>query len=196
MSERSACYVTGSAGAVCCLAMHYENDGTPARRWRCYLAILLAVVYGALTGSKGLAVTLVLSLMFLSFMQRGTVRFAALAWVVSVGVVCIRAEAVCWLIISTWMQACRLIQYLRSWQRQFRNTGWVDWLRLIALWRCQQSLESVQTLSRFFLETANALGGRFEIPSIHAEYTPCLRVQGDEHYTIYFSYFKDSAGLA
>jgi len=52
-------------------------------------------------------------------------------------------------------------------------------------------LVSTQHPNRFFLETANAFGASFHIPSVHAAYTMVGPGQDTNTYTSYFSYFKD-----
>ena len=43
-------------------------------------------------------------------------------------------------------------------------------------------------IDRFFLETSNKLGARFEIPSLHAEYVELGPRYSSNVYTAYFAY--------
>ena len=171
------------------MAMHYENDGTRYRKWRSYFAILLAITYGVLTGSKGPAVTLMIGLMFVSFIRKQRVSLLTLGWVVGmvflffsgglllVNYIGIAAD----LSIDTFRLVAETVQY-------YWLSGLVAFNRIVQM---PNSLESTQTLGRFFLETANGFGARFTIPSIHAEFTPVSASQETNIYTIYVSYFKD-----
>jgi oligosaccharide repeat unit polymerase len=51
--------------------------------------------------------------------------------------------------------------------------------------------EHFQSVTRFFMETANSLGGSFHVPSVHAGYVPISDSEDTNVFTIYYSYFLD-----
>lgn len=176
--------------------MFYENDGTKQRKWRAYLSLLPAVAYGSLSGSKEPVVVILLTVMFLTWLKAKSVNIKTAIFVV---VLCIGSFSAGILVIN--------FAYAR-----FSNTqdigsrlAWVVasyWLGgPVAFDRVVQdpdSIPSTQTIDRFFLQTANSLGANFEVPSLHARYTPISdsNISSDTNvYTIYFSYYKDYGWL-
>ena len=170
-------------------AMFLENDGTWARRWRVYVAIIVALVYGALTGSKGGAVWLVLTLLFIDFIRKGAVN---LKWAaISIFSVVVAFSAGLMVINFAYTRFYGLGQLLESILETIQNYwlgGLVAFGRVVA---DPYGIESVQGIERFFLQTMNSLGAEFYVPSFHAEFTNISPSQTSNTYTIYFSYFKD-----
>ena len=175
------------------MALHFENDGTFSRKWRAYLAILLALLYGGLTGTKGNMVILLLTLAFISSIRSRKINFIALGGVMV-------------LVLSMFASMLLLVNYVYidakiSFEtfRLIAVTVQNYWLGgLVAFNQIVEaplSLASNQNLNRFFLETANSFGASFSLPSIHADYTPISPSQDTNVYTIYFSYFKDHGWL-
>jgi oligosaccharide repeat unit polymerase len=171
------------------IAMHMENDGSFARRWRAYLAIMLALVYGSLTGSKGNAIMLLLSLCFVSLIRARKVNLIKLGGILTLGLLLfsVGLMLVNFAYMGTWFSQEMLGLIFATIQNY--------WLGgLVAFERIAQdpaSIESAHRISRFFLETANGLGASYYVPSIHAEFTSISASQDINTYTIYFSYFKD-----
>ncbi len=178
---------------VLALALHYENDGSWSRRWRAYLGIALAFIAGALSGTKGNALVLLMALTFISFLKSGRVnaRVAAMAGVLGIGVFGLGLAMVNFAYdhLPVSLESVGVIG------RMFL----VYWLGgIVAFDRIVQdphSAASSQHISRFFLETVNGFGARFEIPSIHAAYTQVSGTEVTNVYTLYFSYFKDPGWL-
>ena len=178
--------------AFVAIAMHVENDGTRSRRWRAYLAILLALTYSALTGSKS-GIRLILVLMFISAIQAGFLSFRSTAkWMA--------------LFVGLFAAGLLLVNFAYMGFEFSEETlpllfGAIQnyWLgSMVAFERIVQDPNAIighHTLSRFFLETANGFGARFEIPSIHAPFTSVSPDQEMNTYTIYFSYIKDYGWL-
>jgi len=175
------------------LAMHFENDGTFSRRWRSYLSILLAILYGALTGTKGGMVRLILALSFISSMRAGNMNFIAMGTAVILALVLF---AVGLFFVNYGYEdmefSIETIQLLLEGVRTYWLGGLVAFEDVF---QSPNNLESVQHINRFFLETANGLGAHFTIPSLHAEYTRISQTEETNVYTIYFSYFKDYGWL-
>lgn len=172
------------------LAMHIENDGTKPRRRRAWLAISVAMVYGAMTGSKGFA-TLVLLLLFITSLRSRlsiwslakaiglfTVLFAAgltfinFAYIEDVSYDV--ATPVVGLIQNYWLSSSVAFGHLSE---------------------HQTAVFSAHNPVRVVWETLNGLGARFEIPSIHAAYTDVGPGDNTNTYTIYFGYFLDFGWL-
>ena len=171
------------------LVMFYEADGSRERRWRVIVAVILAVVYGGMTGTKGGVVTLVLTLYFISAIKGrrlrvlpllGTIGLALVAFAVGVVLINLTFESYA---SAGAMFSAILEQILNYW------LGGIVAFQRIA--ENPNAIESTQPIYRFFLETARSLGMSVEIPSIHADYTMVGPSTVGNIYTIYFTYFKD-----
>lgn len=171
------------------MAMHYENDGTFPRKWRAYFAILLALIYGSLTGTKGNIVTLFLTLTFISSMRAGKMNYMKMG---SAIVLALSLFAIGLLYVNfAYMgldNSMKTFMLLVETIRDYWLGGLVAFDRIV---HDPTSMESVQNINRFFIETANGLGAHFYVPSRHADFTPISSSLDTNVYTIYFSYFKD-----
>lgn len=171
-------------------AMYYERDGTWGRRLRAVVAVAVALLLGTMTGIKGSAVTIILTLFFISWLKAGKLPLAA---------------AVLSLMLAVLMFSVGLV-LLNFGQGALANDPldaagavWVMFLNywvggLIAFGPVADNpdlLESNQHIGRFFLETARRLGMNVNVPNINASYTLIAEDQDSNTYTIYFSYFKD-----
>lgn len=171
------------------MAMHYENDGTFSRKWRAYLAILFALVYSSLKGSKSGLVTIILTLTFISFIRARKMNFPAMIGVIVLGLSLFGIGLA--FVNFAHMEMAATLESVRLIMETIQNywlAGLVAFERII---QDHNSLESVHKINRFFLETANGLGANFYVPSINADYTSVSPTQNTNTYTIYFSYFKD-----
>lgn len=175
------------------LMMHYENNGSLSRRWRSYLAILIALIYGALTGTKGNAVKIILILLFISSFRVGKIKFVQ--WSAGIGsallLFSVGLLAVNYFYIEI-VDVMDLMQFLGITIHNYWVGGLISFEEVV---QAPFSIESAQPLNRFFLETANSLGAHFYVPSIHATYTNISPLQATNVYTIYFSYYKDHGWL-
>ena len=171
------------------MAMHYENDGSWSRKWRDCLAILVALIYGSITGAKSNAVKLILILMFISFLRENKIRFklflgylAAVVVLFSVGLIAVN---------FAYEVQDNLWDTARSVVINIQNYWLGSLVAFDDIVANPLSMESVQKLNRFFLETANSLGANYYVPTLHAEFRAISDSQDSNTYTIYFSYFKD-----
>jgi oligosaccharide repeat unit polymerase len=168
------------------IALHVENDGSWGRRWRAYLALVLAIALIALTGSKG-GVRLIVVLMMISFLRSGIkLTTAALVGVLfcalfAAGVMFVNLNYVDFDITPE--MVALLVGTIQNY--------WLGSLVAFQVVLNEPSMESHHHIGRFFLETANGLGARFYVPSIHAPFTTVAPYLESNTYTIYFSYFKD-----
>jgi oligosaccharide repeat unit polymerase len=170
------------------LAMHYENDGTAGRKWRSYLAIVVAVFYGVFTGSKGW-VTIVPTLAFISIVAGKKVKISTLA-LVSCGTLVLFSAGLLTVnfIYGGVDDPFRTAQLLAETVRNYWVGGLVAFNRIV---EAPESIAAVQSLGRFFLETANSFGASFEIPSIFSDYTQISSGEDTNTYTIYYTYYMD-----
>lgn len=171
------------------LAMHYENDGTAGRKWRSYLAIVVAVLYGVFTGSKGW-VTIFPTLAFISIVAGKKVKISTLA-LVSCGTLVLFSAGLLTVnfIYGGVDDPFRTAQLLAETVRNYWVGGLVAFNRIV---EAPDSIAAVQSLGRFFLETANSFGATFEVPSIFSDYTQISSSGEDTNtYTIYYSYYMD-----
>ncbi len=173
------------------MGMHLNNDGSFSRKWRVYLSILIAVVYGGLTGTKGNAVQLIISLAFISFMRAGRINFVALGSLITLAlaVFAVGLLFVNFAYMDLDASSMDTIVFLVGEIQSYWLGGLVIFERIV---QSPESMESAQHLNRFFLETANSLGANFYVPSPNAVFTDASpTIDGINTYTIYFSYFKD-----
>lgn len=178
---------------IVAMAMHQQNDGTFSRRWRSYLMILIAIIYGASSGTKGNAVTLILTLLFISFIQSRRINFIALGLglILALSIFSIGLLFVNLAYESTGSASDTIITIIGAIQNYWLG-GLVTFERIV---QSPESIENSQNITRFFLETANGFGANFKIPSIHMEYTEISLTQDSNTYTLYISYFRDYGWL-
>jgi oligosaccharide repeat unit polymerase len=179
----------GGMAQFLALVMFYEADGSRGRRWRAIVAIILAAVYGGMTGTKGNIVYLVLTLYFISAIKERQLRVLPLLGTIgaavgffAIGVVFINMAFESFAGAGAMFTAISE-QILTYW------LGGVVAFKYIA--ENPNAIESTQPIYRFFLETARSLGMSVEVPSIHADYTMVGPNIDGNIYTIYFTYFKD-----
>ncbi len=179
----------GGMAQFLALIMFYELDGSRRRRWCAIVAVILAVVYGGMTGTKGGVVTLLLTLYFISAIKArqlkvlpllGTIGLALIGFAVGVVVINMAfesyasADAILFAILE---------QILTYW------LGGIVGFQIVA--ENPDVMESTQPIYRFFLETARSLGMSVELPLIHADFTKLGPTVDGNVYTIYFTYYKD-----
>jgi oligosaccharide repeat unit polymerase len=174
------------------LAMFYETDGTWSRRWRALLSVLLALAYGALTGSKAGAWFL-MTLFFVAQIRAGRIRIASGLVTASV-------------VLGFSVAGIILINLPKSTVDDTRAAASVLGDALGAYWlgapvafgavvERPHALASSQNIGRFFMETVRSVGMPVDLPSIHQKYTAVGPGISTNVYTIYFSYFKDYGWL-
>lgn len=170
-------------------ALYYENDGTTSRRWRAYLAVMLAVVYGSFLGVKMTAVIVPITALFIASMRAKRLRmvmtsavfvYALVAFTIGLFLINFAYEKAA----SIWDLLPIIVETIQS----YWLGGLVAFDQIVY---DPHIMESTQSLGRFFLETANSLGGQYYVPSLHAGYTNISLNQNTNVYTIYFTYYKD-----
>lgn len=179
----------GGMAQFLALVMFYEADGSRERRWRAIVAVILAVVYGGMTGTKGGVVTLLLTLYFISAIKGHRLRVLPLLGTIGLALV---AFAVGLMFINLAFESYASSGAMFSAISEQILTYWLG--GIIAFQRIAENpnaIESTQPIYRFFLETARSLGMGVEVPSIHADYTMVGPSIDGNIYTIYFTYFKD-----
>lgn len=171
------------------MAMHYEDNGTAARRWRAYLAIGIALIYAVAEGTKGNAVIFITMLLFISWVKAGRINPKQL--IIGGATVLVVFSAGLLIVNYAYMDTGGLVESAAFLLPVIQNY----WLGgLVAFDRIMldpNSIEAVQSVSRFFLETANSLGANYPVPSLHAEYTDISATMDTNTYTIYYTYFLD-----
>jgi oligosaccharide repeat unit polymerase len=173
--------------------MVLENDGTPGRRWRAYLAAILAILYGLFTGSKAVLISILVVAFFIDAMKKGKLN---LRRTVAVAVILLLLFAFGLLLVNYWW----LTNYstLADLAPDVAWTTELYWLSgVVAFDQVVQHpgvMESRQNVGRIFVETANSFGAKLYLPDLNAAFTtvsPRQDVADMNVYTIYFSYFKD-----
>ena len=174
---------------IVAVVMFYEDDKCAARRARAILAIVAAIIYGALSGAKGTAVVLVLTLFFVSWIRSGEVKIKTV--LITLGG-SLSLFAIGLLLVNYAFVSFSDFSAVPSALAKTLANYWLG--GLVAFDYAMPKLhtmESTQTAARFFLESAAGLGAHVSVPNVHAEYTAISQDMDTNTYTIYFSYFKD-----
>jgi oligosaccharide repeat unit polymerase len=180
----------GGLAQLLALVMFYEADGSRGRRWRAIVAVVLAMVYGGMTGTKGNAVILLLTLYFISAIKGRRLRVLPLLGTigVAVGVFFAIGVVVVNLVFESYASAGAMFSAIAEQILTYWLGGIVAFQRIA---ENPNAIESTQPIYHFFLETARSLGMSVEVQSIHADFTMVGPSIDSNIYTIYFTYFKD-----
>lgn len=175
------------------VAMFYEMDDSFGRRWRALCSIILALVYGGMTGTKANAVVLLLTLFFISSIKRQKISVSALlgtlgiaATFFSLGLLVINFSG------TSFSDAPEMIGSIIKLVQHYWLGGCVAFDQIVSN---PDIMESTQPINRFFLETGRSLGMDIHVPFLHADYSMISPVLETNVYTIYFTYFKDFGWL-
>jgi oligosaccharide repeat unit polymerase len=171
------------------LAAFYEMDGTNAGRIRMVASVLLALVYGLMSGTKGSAVVLLLTLFFISWIKSGELNVARLFMLIGgtsvvfgIGLLLVN------LVYLSLTEFGSTAQQLGETILNYWLGGLVGFQRIV---EDVNAMESSQPVERFFLELSRSLGWNVYVPNLHAEYTNVGPTLESNTYTLYFTYFKD-----
>ncbi len=171
------------------LVMFYETDGSRERRWRAIVAVVLAVVFGGMTGTKGNVVTLLLTLYFISAIKGRRLRVLPLLVTIGLAVGAFAVGlSLTNLVFETFASTADMFSAIGEQILTYWVGGIVAFQRIV---ENPNDIQSTQQIGRAFLETARSLGMDVQLPPIHADYTMISPYIGTNVYTIYFTYFKD-----
>ena len=170
-------------------AMYYELDGSRLRRWLASCAVIVALIYGGMTGTKGNAVVLLVGLLFVSAVKQrkmhvGPILFtlvSALA-LFSFGLVVINFA------YETSSDTLDLFIRMTEAIQSYWLGGFVGFDQIA---HDPSIVESTQPIYRFVLDTARNLGMGVYAPPTHAQYLSISPTMDTNTFTIYFSYFKE-----
>jgi oligosaccharide repeat unit polymerase len=170
-------------------AMFYEMNGSKARRWRAIAAAVLAIVYGAMSGTKISIVSLIMTFFFISSIKAGKIRVDLLLSVIGLSIVafCVGLLTVNYAYIS-FADISSLFSLLGDTLQNYWLGGLVAFDRIV---ENPNIIESTQPIGRFFLETGRSFGMNIYVPAKHADYIAISNSMYTNVYTIYFSYFKE-----
>jgi oligosaccharide repeat unit polymerase len=171
------------------MAMFYEMDGSRNRRWLALCAIILALVYGGMTGAKGNAVKLVLTLFFVSSIKNRKVHIGSLlaALAIAISFFSLGLVMINFAFETSSGPGAVIIRLVETIQNYWLG-GLVGFDQVVLN---PTIMESTQPIYRFFFETARSLGMDVYVPPTHAAYLWISPTMDTNAYTIYFSYFKD-----
>jgi oligosaccharide repeat unit polymerase len=155
-----------------------------------YCSLLLAAIYVVLGGAKGGLVTLTLVCFFIySFdkpwkviARRGTFAFIAVLAFFCLGLIVVNFT------YNEFSGTGEMVAMLFTSVRNYWVGGLVAFDQVVT---GPEQFEHFQSVTRFFMETANSLGGSFHVPSVHAGYVPISDSEDTNVFTIYYSYFLD-----
>jgi oligosaccharide repeat unit polymerase len=176
--------------------MFFETDGGRSRNLRAYFSLAPAFAYGILSGSKGPVIIVLLTAMFLSWIKSDhlSVRKVLTTAIISLAFFSFGLLYINYAFV-TFSSASDTGSRVGLSILHYTLGGPVAFDRIA---RDPNSMPSTQKPNRFFLETANSLGGHFEVPGLHAQYSDISGGDIDTDtnvYTIYFSYYKDYGWL-
>ena len=138
-------------------AMFYERDGSRARAWRAAAAIVVALVLGAMSGTKGNAVRLILTLFFLAWLMNGKLRAAWIIWTLLLTIALFSAG-----VLFVNFAGSAPAEETSAASRVLTESVLNYWIGgSIAFGPVAENphvMESSQHIGRFFLETARSLG--------------------------------------
>lgn len=171
------------------VAMFYHDHATSGRRMRTVAAVLLALVYGAITGAKIHAMILAGSLVFVSALRRRQLNWRVIVVTASASLVVFCAGLLA--INLTYVDAPFSMEGIVLAARASLDY----WLGgIVAFDQVVQNphrIEATQSLARVMMETANGFGWHFAIPSVHASYVNASSTAQVNVYTMYFAYLPD-----
>lgn len=171
----------------------YQHDGSRISTWRTFIAILLALIFGAMTGTKGNALNLIMSVFFIFALKRRDLPVISFILILAlvVAVFALSLFAMNFVFVSFDNATEAVVAIVQTVQNYWLG-GFVGF---DAIANNPNIMESSQPVHRFFLETARSLGFDVYVPFMHADYTLISEGQDTNVYTIYFTYFKDFGWL-
>lgn len=172
------------------IALIYETDGTWSRRLRATVAVILALVYSAFTGSKYGAIFLI-TLFFVTQVKARKIRVATALVGVTIALSFFGGGV---MLINLGGHGGKDVGATVNQVAKVISEYWLGSpIAFSEIAEKPDSLISSASIDRFPLEVGKQLGLSVRIPSINNPvYTP---ISGDgsstNAYTIYLSYFKD-----
>jgi oligosaccharide repeat unit polymerase len=175
------------------VAAFHERAHSRFGNYRAALAILLAIGYGLATGSKAVLINLPVTLYLLACLgeKRLLVKTGASLLLV---VTALFAIAIVFVNLSHLAEGNASEAILTAF-------GTIPAYFIGSMFAFDQvvsmpdRLEANQSVTRFFLETANSFGASFYVPNINAEWTVVSSLFSTNTYTMYFTYFMDGGWL-
>ena len=174
-------------------AMVYESDGSFGRRVRAVFAVVLALAYGVLTGSKG-GVLMLVTLFFITQIRAGRLKPAAAitAFVMALALF----VAGLWAINFSGRSFGDASALARRVGGEISNYWLGSSVAFSQVAMKPDSLPSTESIGRFFMQTESSLGVHVRIPGFVAPFTVfSANGENSNTYTIYFSYFKEYGWL-
>lgn len=174
-------------------AMVYESDGTGGRRLRAAVAVILALAYGVLTGSKG-GVLMLVTLFFITQIRAGHLKPAAAITAFAMALTLFVAGL--WAINFSGRSFGDVSALARRVGGEISNYWLGSSVAFSQVVTKPDSLPSTESIGRFFLQTERSMGVHVRIPGIVAPFTVfSANGENSNTYTIYFSYFKEYGWL-
>jgi len=173
---------------ITALVTYYEDDGTRARRLRTYLAVGLALIYTSMTAARFSSICLIVSLVALNWLKRGGISRRAIIALSLVFVLVFSALGI--LLHKGAVRADETV-----WENVPALVDGFLWYTLGGIVAFDtvlhnpNSVPAVQNIDRPLLLAANKFGGRYDLPSRHAEFVAIGPGKDINIYTFYFSYF-------
>lgn len=172
------------------IATVYEFDGSSRARIRSIIAILVAIVYGSASGTKGNAVILMVQIFFILSIKKKKIHWRSL-FITTGLALCFFSLAILWVNYAYMGLSGNLStgSIIIDTVQNYWLGGLVGFDRIV---HNPAAMPLTQPIYRFFLESARSLGMNVNVPPLHADYTIISSNGMDSNtYTIYFSYFKE-----
>lgn len=161
-------------------------------RWRlrCGVLLALALGYQLMTGARGGAVLLVIGVVGVAGIRRGRIPWRLVvpalgAFLVVFAVIGIQLEK------DQLRRDAGLAQNIPALWESFQGYALGGIVAFDRVLEEPDRVPSTGGLGRTAKELANRFGANYEIPSLHAQYTPIADFRETNVYTTYFSYVPD-----
>src|SRR6266571_3664391 len=175
------------------VAAFHERGNSRWGNVRAVVAIVLALAYGLATGSKAVLVNLPLTLYLLACLRQqrllvktGGALLLVVVILFGIGVLLVNLSG-----LAEGAESEAILAAIRTLPTYFLGSLFA----FDQVLSQPERLEANQSITRFFLETANSLGGTFYVPDINADWTVVSNLYSTNTYTIHFSYFMDGGWL-
>jgi len=164
----------------------YLYDRSRKARWITSIALVTALSYGLLTGTKGGLIHLLLALLFVSWIKHGRLSRRAVLISGSALAVSVAIGFFVFNLAAENIAGARLVGSLIDIVRLYWLGNMVAFDNVVVN---PHSVALVHPPERGLMLLANNLGARYDVPPLHALYVPAGPGMVTNTYTIYFSYF-------
>ena len=167
-----------------------ESDGTWQRRLRTGAAVLLALGYNLVRGERTAAVMLLISLVGISWLRAGRIKWKQLALMATLFIFVFSFIGIT-LQKGYVSNEASLSENFQPLVESFQLYAVGSIVAFDDVFHHPGRIPPVWKWNRVFLQAANKLGANYYVPSLNAEYVDVGPEMFMNTYTMYFAYFPD-----